>query len=193
MTLFERDELSALRSLKRFLAHVLPPPWDVQLVRREPQERPLAVVRFVGPTTTNGSAYVVDYSRQVEVFAYPIGVVGEPAASEFEARRVAQTLQKALRSGHAAAGSRALRVPFYDFSELEYDELLPVDAAPSDYLAIGGLTFDVRQDPEADDLYTVMLDFRAQWSADGDRSRFEGPTLTAVSLRYLGRSGLTGP
>lgn len=179
-----RDQYSALRSVRRYLGLVLPSPWDVQYVRHEPQLRPLAVVRLVGPRMTSGSAYVRRYTQNVEVFAYPAGVESDVATSEVEAQQVANLILRAFDAGSVPAGGYSLRVPFFDYSAIAPGGVLPGGAKPFDYLVLSNLSGTVRQDPETDDLYTVMVDLRVGWSDDGDTRRFGGRPLTFVPASY---------
>lgn len=184
-----RDNISVLRSMRLFFSKVLAAPWDVQMVRREPQVRPLLVLRWVGPRISGGSAYVRDYQRQMEVFAYPAPVVdGEAYRNQMEAERTLNMLMCAVDSGHAAASSKALRVPLYDYTNVSDIGFLPSGAAPLDYLVLSNLDGQVQQDPETDDLFSVLLDFRVNWSDDGDRSRYEGPPLISTGIQYQQRT-----
>lgn len=182
MTMADRTEISALRSMKRAIGRTLPAPWDVQLRRAEPNKRPLCVVRFLGPTTSTGSAYVREFEKLCEIFAYPEGVEGDATRSELEARRISDTLLRALDTGNANAGTKALRVPFFDYSAVADDAVLPDNAAPFDYLVLSQVTVEVRNDPDADDLFTVMLNMRINWRADGDVSRFDGQTWQDIQI-----------
>lgn len=193
MTMPGRDPVSVLRSFKRFLSLVLPEDWDIQLVRREPQTRPLAVVRFIGPAPSVGTAYLRRYTQSVEVLLYPAGREADPVYGEVEARSAQHLVERAIDSGHAAAGSFAMRVPLFDYTEVELAPAstdpqdialaeLPIDAVPLDYLVVTDLTGQTLPDPEQDDMFTVTIDLRVMWSDDGDRSRFDGPTLEQVSV-----------
>ena len=179
-----RDQYSALRSLRRYLGLLLPAPWDVQYIRREPQLRPLAVVRLVGPRVTTGSAYVRRFTQNVEVFAYPSGLESDVAASEVEAQQVADLILRAFDSGSVLAGGYSMRVPFFDYSGIAPQDVLEPDAEPFDYLVLSNLSGAVRQDPETDDLYTVMVDLQVGWSDDGDTRRFSGTPLSYVAASY---------
>lgn len=172
--------------MRRFVGVVLPAPWDVQPARREPQIRPLAVVRPVGPRTSGGTAYVRHYVRQWEIFAYPPGNRDDPQLGYYEAERVMNDLVRALDSGHAAAGSKALRVPLYDFSGVTDTTFLLVGAQPIDYLVVSNVDADIQPDPEQDGLFTVMVDLRVNWSDDGDRSRYDGAILEDTGIQWQG-------
>lgn len=188
-----RDQYSAMRSLRRYIGLVLMDgqdpqnPWDVQFIRREPQQRPLAVVRLVGPRMSSGSAYVRDFEQQAEIFAYPAGLEGIPGTSEVEAQAVASRLLRALDTGWVSAGGYALRVPFFDYTLVAADAVLDSDAEPFDFLVLSNVSAEVQQDPETDDLYTVLVDLRLKWSDDGDTRRFEGAPLMNVIGKYKPR------
>jgi hypothetical protein len=181
-----RDFNSVHLSLLQYLSVILAPPWDVQPQRREPQTRPLAVCRPVGPSPSAGTAYLRDYTQAYEVLAYP------PAAAEGDVRGsgliAAATKGLLLRAFDTGAGTGrfrgySMRVPLFDFTGVADDEDLPVDALPIDYLVLSNLDGEARQDPERDDLYTVLIDFRVSWRDDGDLRRFEGAVLEGVGLR----------
>jgi hypothetical protein len=174
-------------SLLEYLAHLLPSSWDVQPVRREPQTRPLCVCQPVGAVPSSGTAYVREFVQAFEVLAYPPGVDGDVAAAAHLAMNTKQLLLRAFDSGAGTGRNRgySMRVPLFDFAEVADDEELPPDQQPHDYLVVQALDGDARQDPEQDDLWTVMLDFRVNWRDDGDRSRFEGVTLESIGLRQL--------
>jgi hypothetical protein len=179
-----RDPLSVHRSLQRYLSTILPPPWDVQPTRKERQQRPLAVVRPVGPAPATGSAYVREYEQPYEVFAYPIGVESQPWHGESEARWVLNTILRAFDAGHGTGRDRgySLRVPLFDYSDVLISATIPVDRQPLDYLALRLPRGEVRQDPDADDLFTVNVDFRVNWRDDGDLRRYEGAVLEEVVI-----------
>lgn len=199
-----RDFVSVHRSLQRFLSTALADqvviepdpsdpgatvevahPWDVQPVRQEPQVRPLCVVQPLNAGPSRGSAYVREYVQPFEVAAYPLGVEGEPWPSQLIARSVLQALLRAIDSGNGATGrdrSYSMRVPLFDYVAVPEGEAVPVDAVPVDFLVIQGLDGTVRQDPEQDDLYTVLIDFSVNWRDDGDVRRYDGAVLASTTL-----------
>lgn len=180
-----RDPLSVHRSLQLYLSVILAEPWDVQPVRKEPQTRPLAVVRPVGPAPSTGSAYVREYEQPYEIFVYPLGVEGNPWGSEVEARRVMDTILRAFDSGAGTGKNRgyALRVPLFDYSAIPDDGNVPLAQQPIDYLVLRSPTGEARPDPEADDLFVVMIDFRVNWRNDGDTRRFAGTILEEIPVQ----------
>lgn len=181
------DFRSVHLSLLEYMAHVLPGEYDVQPVRREPQARPLCVCQPVGPRPSSGTAYLREYVQPFEVLIYPLGADGDPWAAQSQAMATRELVGRAFDSGAGAGRNRgyALRVPLFDFEGVADDEALPDDRLPVDYLVLQSLAVDARQDPEQDDLWTVMVDFRVNWRDDGDRSRFEGTTLDGIGLRQL--------
>lgn len=182
-----RDLVSAHRSILRYVSTVLPAPWDVQPMRREPQTRPLAVVQPLPSLQSGGTAYLRDYQIPFEVLAYPVGAEGDPWTAARLAQACLQTILRALDSGHGTGRDRgySMRVPFYDYSDVAEGQDVPDDREPFDYLSLSALDGSARQDPDRDDLYTVLIDFRAAWSDDGDLSRYQGVTIEDI--------GLTGP
>jgi hypothetical protein len=182
-----RDALSVHRSMARAMSLILPSDYDVQPVRKEPQERPLCVVRPIGPGPSSGSAYVREIEQPFEILIYPEGVEANPIASEFEARAVMNAALRALDSGLPLPGRDKLyaqRVPLFDYSDLTVDDILPADRQPLDYLVLRLPSGQVLQDPEQDDLYTITIDLRVNWRDDGDLSRFEGTTITGVGVDF---------
>lgn len=181
-----RDFLSAHRSLQRYVSTVLPEPWDVQPARKEPQTRPLAVVRPLGANPSTGTAYVREYSPPFEVLLYPpTAGEGEPWSNEQVAHLWFRKMFRAIEAGHGDGPDKgySMRIPLYDYTGVPMDSGLPSDAIPIDYLCVQGLDGMVRQDPQQDDLYTVAIDFRLNWRDDGDLSRFDGATLQGIGLR----------
>jgi hypothetical protein len=182
-----RDPTSVHRSIQRWLSTVLQAPWDVQPVRKEPQQRPLAVIRPVGPAPSTGTAYVREYDQPYEAFLYPPGVENDPLGSEREAREAMRLVLRAIDSGNGASGrdrSYSLRIPLFDYADVGVDAALPADREPVDYLVIRAPTGVARPDPDADDLFTVVIDFRANWRDDGDTYRWSGQKLQDVSVAY---------
>lgn len=181
-----RDFLSVHRSLQRFLSTILAEPWDVQPTRREPQTRPLCVVRPLPTVGTRGTAYVREFTRPIEVMAYPLGVDGDPWAAELAAGAVFQTLIRAFDSGFGSGVTRgyAMRVPLFDYSGVAAGAAIPDDQAPLDYLVVQNLDGSVQQDPEQDDLFTILIDFQVNWRDDGDVSRFDGATLGYIPIGF---------
>jgi hypothetical protein len=179
-----RDALSVHRSMQRWLSLVLPADWDVQPTRKEPQFRPLAVVRPINATPSSGTAYVREYDQPYEIFLYPLPIEGEPWASEQIARSFMTAVLRALDSGYAPAASKALRIPLYDYTGVPADQALPVAAPILDYLVVRLPSAQVQQDTEQDDLYTVVMDLRVNWRDDGDTTRFVGTPLTTLPLGW---------
>lgn len=189
-----RDLYSVHRSLLRYLSFILPAPWDVQPMRSEPQTRPLVVCQPLLAASVasqqrgggeRGWAYLREYSVPFEVMAYPPGVDGGPVAAYAVANHTYEALMRAFDTGKGSpVGTKdqgySMRVPFYDWTGIDFDHDLPDAAEPFTYVLISGLYGSVRQDPEQDDLYTVLLDLRAGWADDGDTSRFDGPTLGSI-------------
>lgn len=197
------DSVNALRSLKRLLGDVLTAvpdlaggqamDYDVAFVRDDNMARPLATVRPVGPETQDGSAYVRTIRQDYEVYVYPPGRENEPQFTELEARAVAFRVVHALGSG--GFGALAARMPVYDYSAVLVTTAetpnpipagyrLPDDAEPYDYLPVSNLNVDPRQDPDEDDLATIVVDLRLSWMRHGDVRRFEGPLLMDVRIAH---------
>lgn len=166
-----RTANDAARSIKRWVAQVLPEQWDVQLRREESMQRPSAVLVPVGPVFTEGSAYVRDMQREFQIYLWPEGKADDPNFGRQEAEELADTLLVALQQG--AAGGRSMRLPVYDYSGVPWDQALPSGALPYDFLLVSDVQADARQDPQDDDLFTVTFKLRVRWHDDGDRSRYQ--------------------
>lgn len=198
-----RDPVSVHRSMQRWLSTVLDAqpvpgvdedgdpivvdvPWDVQPVRKEPQTRPLAVVQPLNAAPSAGTAYVREYNQPYEVFAYPVGVAGDPWATQLVARDWLNRIVRAIDSGHGAGRDRgySMRIPLYDYTGVPVDAAIPDDAVPIDYLVVRGLDGAARQDPEQDDLWNVVVDLTLNWRDDGDRSRYDGAVLESTTIGY---------
>lgn len=194
-----RDLYSAHRSLLRYLSFILPAPWDVQPTRAEPATRPMCVCQPLLAASVasqqrgsgeRGWAYIRDYQVPFEIMAYPPGVDGEPVGAYRLATQAYEALMRAFDTGRGSpVGTKdqgySMRVPMYDWTGLAFDQDQPPDAQPFTYLVIGGLYGSVRQDPEQDDLYTVLIDLRASWADDGDTSRFDGNALQQIQSMGL--------
>ena len=166
-----RSADDAIRSIKRWLGVLLPEEWDVQLRRDEAMTRPSAVVVPVGPMLVAGSAFVRDLQRDFQVYLWPEGKRDDPGFGRQEAELLAGLLERAI--GQGLAGARSMRIPVYDYSATPWDQALPDGAVPYDFLVISDVQIDARQDPDDDDLFTVLFQLRARWRAVGDLSRFQ--------------------
>lgn len=187
------DQTDVLRSLRLWLAQLLPEPWDLQYERVE-IERPAGFVIPTTPKSNTGSAYIRQHSRDFDIFLYPPGFEGEPAHSRVEAERLAhfidETMSRGFR-GEAGYVHYAMRLPVYDYADVLWNESLPDDATPFDFLPVSSFDVNSRVDPDDDTLFTVVASLRVSWTTDGDTRRFEGPLLQDVSLFY--REDIVGP
>lgn len=181
-----RTSVDAQRSLRRYIGEILPA-YDVQPVREEGQDRPLAVVRPIpGADVNSGSAYIHDITQRFQVFVYPQGTEGDPVAGTLEAEQVADLLRRAFLQG-GFGGGYAWRVPVFDYDGVPATptaEQVPTE--PYDFLLLGRpFHIEQRPDPDDDTLFTVTLDLRLSWSDVGDTRRFEGAKLHDLTVHNV--------
>lgn len=175
------SETDVLRSVQRWANSVFTG-YVVMSGRHEPQARPGGVVRMTPNVAASGTAYRTDLVAAVTLYLWPEGREGDAAYAEWEARQLATKLRRAITQG--AVGSRAFRIPLWDYDGIDADTDLPSDRrAITSFLGVRiAPTVQIQQDPEVDDLFTVFADLRLTWTDVGDQSRFNGPLLTGVQV-----------
>lgn len=86
-----RTELDALKSVQRFIAQVLPEPWDIRLALEggDPPRRPFTLVELNGPSDTTGGGRLFD-----RVLVLTVNFYLEQADTRAEANEAALNLRE---------------------------------------------------------------------------------------------------
>lgn len=113
------------------------PEWEIRdSADKGMLELPLALVLPTGNLTSTGSAYSVAYTQAAEVQCYL-----RPFATADEATREGRKIEERLQQGfrlHGVGVGRPLRVPLWDFDEVDDDLTGPILRYEHDFLRVNG-------------------------------------------------------
>lgn len=176
-----RNELDAIRSLKRFVAAGLGAQWEVRLTNEDgSMTYPYSLVAPVGPTVSTTNGLIVEVTQPLTVYCYPA-----PSESFEKAARAAAETSDALW-GLFVGGEHPYRIPLYDYDGLTLDE--PSDVRfDHDYLRLTDVQVTRVPDPMDEHRVIVVADFRARWKRSTDRliALRGGPVVQSVRQRFI--------
>lgn len=112
-----RSELDAILSTQRFVAGVLPEPWDVRtdLETGEPPVRPFAMVELAGSAETSGAPVTQDVIVPMVVNLFPVRGASREAATD-AALALREQMWQAVKWGPDPRRPTTDRIPLFDYS-----------------------------------------------------------------------------
>lgn len=177
--MYDPDDIT--RSVRRYVAELLGPPWELDLERRDPTDdtRPAGLVELGQARVRSARVSIpqgwVTMFMPVTVTLYPS--LAAPREAGRTARHLAYGLQQLVQTGLAgitfADGRRASgpeRIPLYDYSEVELtgtDEERTGPVTPHDVLWAEDYGTRAIQDPMDPQRWTVVLELRVSWEQPG--------------------------
>lgn len=178
-----RTSEDALRSVKRYLALVLPPEWELRMWADEGSyEAPLARIAESGPTLYTSHRVYTDIVQPVQVHFF-LPVAETVSAAMAAARALREQIMVAIEVG--VDQGRPRRIPLYDYDGLGEDE--PSDRrAYYDYLKVRDLSVNTVPDSNVPTGVVVVADMRIAWS---QYTTVSPDTETVESVRVTTSAG----
>lgn len=192
--MYDQDDIA--RSVRRYVAEMLGPPWAIDLERKEVRDdaRPAGLVEVAQSRVRRARVSIPQ--GNVEMFA-PVSVTLYPSlADPREAGRTARVLTHALlqlivvgadgptfEDGRPASGPE--RLPLYDYADVPLTGTAAQrqgPAHPHDLLWAEDYGVRPIQDPQDPQRWTVALDMRVSWEQPGRVSQadLDAPIATAM-------------
>lgn len=150
-----------MRSIKRYLAIVLPPEWELRMWTDEGSyQAPLAKIAESGPTLFTSHRVYTDIVQPVQVhFFLPIADTVSDAMAG--ARALREQILVAIEIG--VDQGRPRRIPLYDYDGLDESEASNARNY-YDYLKVRDLSVNTVPDSNVPTGVVVVADLRIEWS-----------------------------
>lgn len=182
-----RTPLDILRSVQRYLAVVLPEPWDIRIgIENETPERPYVLVTRNGPSLPVGAygAHTQRLQQPITVHAY-LAEADSREVAEVEAAAMEGLLFHLFKTTGAAPATRGDVVPLWDFIGDTTGGTNP-PRAHCDYASIKRYAARSLADPNNPRRMTTIVDLALEWFLAG--STAPSGTIPVSSIRVTGAS-----
>jgi hypothetical protein len=137
-----RSERDAILSVQRFMAGVLPEPWDIRttLETGDPPVRPFALIEQIGPAATAGAPVTQDITLPITVSLY-LPALPTREAAEDAARALRETVWAAVKWGPDPRRPTTDRIPLWCYDDrLEVHRFTVAGATGGTFTAsVGGV------------------------------------------------------
>lgn len=178
-----RRPLDGHMSLQRYMALLLPAPWDVRrsVEAGSPPERPFAVVSRNGPVLSSGGREVFTVTMPFTVSCYPPSLELRQESDD-QALELAEALMASVEVGVAPARHRRLPLWDFDAATVPAGEAVPFRSGRDFMRVDADPQVNLIRDPDDPRLVTVALDVRCTFARSQPVPSGQ-TTLQSVRLR----------